>query len=182
LGPSPAEFKVHRPSSYMGDDCTPIEFSWAVSADGIQTIRFTMEPLSPDDGTPTPGSTWLSSLESLHSYAPSTNFDLTWSKICHQTVVKASCGVSSDDGGSQHNSQFSIGADFTRSGHITGKSYFLPHMRSKAEGVSCSALVTGCMLQLGLEQPWSAVHEYLKTLPLSLETIPEIVSVDCLEP
>ncbi|KAJ7016170.1 aromatic prenyltransferase, partial [Mycena alexandri] len=182
LGPRPEEFGARRPSSYMADDFTPIEFSWAVDANGTQTIRFTMEPLSPTDGAPSPVSTWISSLESLCPYTARSGFDLRWSKICHETLVQdANQEIWADDV-SKHGSQFSIGCDFTRSGLVTGKSYFLPHIRSKSTGVSCSAIVTGCMLRLGLETPWTAVYNFLRTLPSGLEVTPEIVSVDCVEP
>ncbi|KAJ6461402.1 tryptophan dimethylallyltransferase-domain-containing protein [Mycena sanguinolenta] len=149
----------------MGDDSTPIEFSWAVNPDGTQGVRFTMEPVSPLDGTPTPHSTWVSSLQSLGHYAGN-GFDLTWSEICYRTLV---C-------------QSKHGCDFTRSGAVIGKAYFLPHIRSKSTGVSPAALVTDCMMNLGLAKPWGTVTDFIKTLPHDFEAIPEIVSVDCLEP
>ncbi|KAJ7483256.1 aromatic prenyltransferase [Mycena latifolia] len=177
LGPSPVEFD-RQPSSYMADDSTPIEFSWAIGPDGTQAVRFTMEPLSPLDGAPTPESTWISSLQSLGHCASSNGFDLTWSKICCRALVQAK---NEDICPSKHGSQFSVGCDFTRSGAVIGKAYFLPHIRSKSTGISPSALVTECMINLGLETPWRTVREFIETLPHDLEVIPEIVSVDCLE-
>ncbi|KAJ7704932.1 tryptophan dimethylallyltransferase-domain-containing protein [Mycena rosella] len=179
LGPTPAEFGG-RPSSYMGDDFTPIEFSWAIGPDGTQAVRFTMEPLSPLDGTPTPESTWISSLQSLGHFASSNGFDLTWSNICRRALVQ---GLSNQDiCSSKHGSQFSVGCDFTRNGALIGKAYFLPHIRSKSTGIPSYTLVADCMQNLGLETPWRTVHEFIQTLPQDIEATPEIVSVDCLEP
>ncbi|KAJ7235109.1 tryptophan dimethylallyltransferase-domain-containing protein [Mycena haematopus] len=154
----PAEL-CGRSSSYMADDSTPIEFSWAVGADGTQTVRFTMEPLSPVDGTLTAESTWVFALQSLAPFARSDGFDLTWSKICLQTLVQKST-----------EKKFT-GCDLTRT-------YFLPHIRSKCTGISPSGLVATCMLNLGLGTTWAPVHEFIRTLSPDLEARPEIVSVN----
>ena len=106
LGPSPTEFLDQPPCSYMGDDCTPIEFSWAEGTNGKPTIRFTMEPLSAIDGTPTPSSSWISCLNALRSFGKTDEFDLKWAEICHVTLVQENV---CDIGQSKHASQFSIG-------------------------------------------------------------------------
>lgn len=65
---------------------------------------------------------------------------------------------------------------------MVGKSYFLPHLRSQAMGVTQTQLVTTCMTALGLESSWMMVLTYISTLPVDHQAGPEIVSVDCVEP
>ncbi|KAF9027543.1 aromatic prenyltransferase [Hymenopellis radicata] len=179
LGPSPKEFVQSSPRSYMGDDCSPVEFSWVITKERQDTIRFTVEPLSWIDGRPTHATSWIAALDSLVRQSHVEYADLTWPQVCFDTLV-----TGADNGKpvvSQHESQFSVGADFTRKG-IVGKAYFLPHIRSQQTGVSPCDMVSECMQKLGLRSQWSKIESYLATLPPELYATPEIVAVDCLTP
>ncbi|KAJ7246933.1 aromatic prenyltransferase, partial [Mycena rebaudengoi] len=165
-------------SSYMGDDGTPIEFSWVVDRTGTATIRFTMEPMSPVDGSPTAWATWMSCLSSVGKMWAGKDFDLQWSEICHRTLVQEDIREVQN---MPHISQFSIGGDFNRGGFVA-KSYFLPHLRSHLTGIAPTEIVTASMLALGLEASWDIVKAFIKTLPGECLANPEIVSVDCLHP
>ncbi|KAF9461632.1 aromatic prenyltransferase [Collybia nuda] len=178
-GPSyglyPKEFTQSPPKSYMGDDCSPIEFSWVITKDHQDTIRFTVEPLSCTDGSPTKSTSWMATLNSLACHGLNDQNDLTWPQICFNTLVASGNGTPIS---SQHVSQFSIGADFTRAG-IVGKAYFLPHIRSQYTGVSPTEIVSECMRQLNLHSQWGKVSSYIATLPDDRCATPEIVAVDC---
>jgi len=177
LGPSPSEFTKFQPCSFMGDDHTPIELSWVLNANGEHTVRFTMELLSALDGSPTPSSTWMASLRLLSEEGCVEGFEMDWVKTCFEALVHDGILV---ENSSQHHSQFSVGADFTRSG-VVGKAYFLPHVLSQASGKSQMDLVTSCLTKLELESQWNHVTKYLDGLPPHLSAIPEIVAVDCVE-
>lgn len=106
LGPSPKEITQSSPKSYMGDDGSPIEFSWVITKDRQDMIRFTMEPLSWTDGSPMQSTSWMSALDSLTRQGPIDHGDLTWPQICFDTLVASENGAPIS---SQHASQFSIG-------------------------------------------------------------------------
>jgi hypothetical protein len=71
----------------MVDDHTPVEFSTVVTPDGKATIRFYLEPLSPNSGIPTLQSTWLASLDVLGAALDVKHRDYTWFSICEQTLT-----------------------------------------------------------------------------------------------
>ena len=108
LGPAPSEFTTDNlsPSSYMGDDHTPIELSWVLHPSGKHTVRFTMEPLSKLNGSPTESKTWMEFLQALGRQGRISDFNLEWAKICLKTLVYDGHLLKND---SQHHSQFSIG-------------------------------------------------------------------------
>lgn len=161
----------------MGDDCTPIEFSWVITSDRTDVIRFTMEPLSRIDGSPTTPDTWMETLQAMGSSHKFKDFDLSWAQICFDTLVY----LGQPGEGHPHRSQFSIGADFSRSGMV-GKAYFLPHIRSKCTGTPQLQIVSDCIQKLGLSEQWSFVLAYLQHLPQHMSPTSEIVAVDCLHP
>jgi hypothetical protein len=107
LGPSPKEFRI-KPSSYMGDDYTPIEMSLVLDSSGSHVVRFTVEPMDPETGAPADPSTWVDSLHDLARKGSIKDFDISWAKICMSTLTEenpeciAMCK-------SQHHSQFSVG-------------------------------------------------------------------------
>lgn len=106
MGPSPHEFnKAMQPCSYMADDFTPIEFSWVLDNKGGDMIRFTMEPLSHVNGSPTPSNSWLPCLKSLARVGRIQDFDTAWCQICFDTLVHSQIANNK----SQHRSQFSVG-------------------------------------------------------------------------
>lgn len=90
----------------MGDDGSPIEFSWVIESENSMTVRFTMEPLSSFDGSPSPPTTWMSCLRSLHRFSANPDFDISWSQICFESLVQIRPLHSNK---SQHASQFSVG-------------------------------------------------------------------------
>jgi hypothetical protein len=90
MGPTPAEFKTlfhHQPCSTMVDDHTPVELSSVVAASGKAAIRFYVEPLCPISGIPAPQSTWLSSVYHLGRALDTKHQDLTWLRVCLQTLT-----------------------------------------------------------------------------------------------
>ncbi|EGN93839.1 hypothetical protein SERLA73DRAFT_188952 [Serpula lacrymans var. lacrymans S7.3] len=178
MGPSPSNFGDFQPTSFMGNDHSPIEFSWVIDSENKMTVRFTSEPLSIFDGTPTSPSTWIPYLNSLASSELVEGFDTTWCQICYNTLLHSS---PVNRHGSQHMSQFSFGADLTSKG-LVGKAYFLPHIRCQVSNLTTTKLTTNAMEIMGLETPWSTVTSYLSTLPEHFQANPEIVSIDCTAP
>ncbi|KIM73557.1 hypothetical protein PILCRDRAFT_725491 [Piloderma croceum F 1598] len=177
-GLCPHEFETTGPSSYVGDDGTPIEFSWVIESEDKMTVRCIIEPIS-SFGTVAPSSTWMSFLLSLRIFSDHETFDIAWAQTCFNYLAYNSVLYGNT---SQHSSQFIVGADCTHNDDIVGKAYFLPHIRSQATGISIDKLVTECMKALGLEDPWAMVIRYLATLPEHCQTKTEIVAVDCLQP
>lgn len=107
LGPSPQEFGVgSRSESYMGDDHTPIELSWVLNPDGHHTVRFTMEPLSLLDGSPSLSISWMACLKSLAQHGQIQDFDISWAQICYDHLIYPD---SFDKTMFKHGSQFSVG-------------------------------------------------------------------------
>ncbi|PPQ78838.1 hypothetical protein CVT26_011849 [Gymnopilus dilepis] len=178
LGPTPSEFTTDKlsPSSYMGDDHTPIELSWVLHPSGKHTVRFTMEPLSKFNGSPTESNTWMEFLQGLGRQGRISDFNLEWAKICLKTLVYDGHLLKND---SQHHSQFSIGADLTHSG-LVGKAYFLPHILSQATGEPPMELITRCVTEMDLGSQWHYVTAYLQS-KTDMESVPEIVAVDCVK-
>ncbi|CAA7266895.1 unnamed protein product [Cyclocybe aegerita] len=160
----------------MGDDHTPIEFSCILGSDGKHTIRFTLEPLSGVDGSPTPSRTWINALHEFSSIGNVQEFDTDWALTCFEMLVFEGNNVPKQK--PLHSSQFSIGADFTHDG-IVGKAYFLPHLRSQATGISQMDLVTSCMNELDLGSQWKIVASYFTEKVPHLDATPDIVAVDC---
>jgi tryptophan 7-dimethylallyltransferase len=70
------------------------------------------------------------------------------------------------------------GGDFSQDS-MTGKFYFLPHLRSTETKVSQEGLVTQCMSRLGLVEPWIRVLSYIETIPHDQRPVPDMVAVDC---
>jgi hypothetical protein len=90
----------------MGDDGSPIEFSWVIESEDKMTVRFTIEPLSLLDGSPSPPTTWIPCLTSLRRFSSNAGFDISWSEICFESLVYIPPLHSNK---SQHASQFSVG-------------------------------------------------------------------------
>lgn len=90
----------------MGDDGSPIEFSWVIESEDSMAVRFTMEPLSWLDGSPSPARNWMPNLESMSQFDHTNDFDLSWSQTCFDTLIYHSPLGSNE---SQHGSQFSVG-------------------------------------------------------------------------
>lgn len=44
----------------MGNGGGPIEYSWVIESEDKMAVRFTVEPLSAVDGSPSPPETWIS--------------------------------------------------------------------------------------------------------------------------
>lgn len=221
LGPRPSEYKGIRPTSYvsafitdyarhnvhifdtmqMGDDGSPIEYSWVIESEDKMAVRFTVEPLSVVDGSPSPPETWMSSLRGLGRFTSSPDFDISWSQTCFDSL--GCIPPSNSNLMQQTNCRFFLGkhtteriyfvkelncynyriqgTNFTSDG-ILGKSYFLPNFPSRDMEVSNRQLVTVCMERLGLENPWRMVLSYIAQLPAHHQATLPIVSVDCIIP
>lgn len=93
-------------SFQMGDDGSPIEFSWVIESDDKMTVRFTVEPLSLLEGSPSSPTTWMSCLMSLGRFSSNPDFDISWGQICFDSLVHIPPLHSNK---SQHASQFSTG-------------------------------------------------------------------------
>jgi len=65
---------------------------------------------------------------------------------------------------------------------MTTKTYYLPRPRASLEPCSDIDLVTKCMNELGVSDPWNVVLAYLHTMPPHAVPSVEMVAVDCLEP
>ncbi|KAJ7625668.1 aromatic prenyltransferase [Roridomyces roridus] len=168
LGPSPAELNQlgSPPASFMTDDHTPLEISWAIGSRGDMAVRFVVESLDGNNGSSlSPGE----SLKDLGLFCPvqQAEVDLTWIDICRKTLLVENPPQSSRR---EDSSQIFIGGDLQRDQYgIVGKMYFIPHLRAAIQG-------------LGLSHGWKILGEHLESLPEVDRPTPTMVAIDCLEP
>lgn len=108
LGPAPEEFRAQelKPCTFLSDDHTPIEYIWAVDADGKMSIRFAMEPLNALDGTPSSSSNWMNTLQNLRSWHRTKAWSLDWMNICCETLI---LNQSEANDCAEYSSQFFLG-------------------------------------------------------------------------
>ncbi|KAJ3567306.1 hypothetical protein NP233_g6450 [Leucocoprinus birnbaumii] len=178
LGPTPQEFQALglTPCTFFSDDHTPMELIWAVDADGKMSIRFSMEPLDPLEGKPSPPEDWMQSLHNLRSWNRTKTWSLEWTNICRETLILDH--IKDTKQAAHYPSQFFLGGDFTQDSMV-GKFYFLPHLRATETQVPQEDLVTHCMSHIGLMQSWERVLSFMSTIPQSERPVPDMIAVDC---
>jgi hypothetical protein len=111
LGPSPQEFNDpsrdvdFKPTTFLSDDHTPIEFIWVLRRTGTMSVRFALDQVSEIDGSPVaPGDT-ISTLSLMGKYM--SDFDLSWTQACYDTLVYACPSSAAVE--TKHTSQIFIG-------------------------------------------------------------------------
>ncbi|KAF0331043.1 dimethylallyl tryptophan synthase, partial [Colletotrichum asianum] len=142
LGPYPSA-RTPRWESFMTDDHTPVELSWAWSDEqSTPTVRYSVEPIGWTAGSANEQAA-ASLLDRTRSYAQ--GLDLSWYRhflqsttICSNHATQMSrngCQEYNIDGGVSSSQNFSA-FDLEDDRSTTVKSYFIPTVKASSLGIS----------------------------------------------
>ncbi|KAG5730322.1 hypothetical protein E4T56_gene10508 [Termitomyces sp. T112] len=150
------------PASYMTFDGSPVELSWVIPSNvepGDNTcrqVRFAIEPIDPRSGKLLRGFEVLKYLTSPKGSLGLVKCDkgvLDWSMITEQFLYS-----DTDDDKSK---RFFVGFDFSRSGKIVLKAYYIPCARQPSD-LSISRKASGMRL-------WDVDYKPLRSLLMTLD-------------
>ncbi|CAG8960059.1 hypothetical protein HYFRA_00010537 [Hymenoscyphus fraxineus] len=192
LGPSPTlDGKPSKWKSFMTDDHTPIEYSWAWgNSEGVvgRRIRFSMEAISEKSGTET--DPWnktatFALVKRLGTYIPDSDFGwFHW--LSEQFIPSTECfqGDSSWLGPAKHRSSLFLAFELGDGAPIV-KSYMLPFAKQARTGKSSRAAITEILSTLECREQWPTLPKLLKlweeqSAPFDLE--PFMIAIDCVAP
>ena len=181
-----------RWKSFMTDDGTPIEFSWDWGCiDKVQssTIRFSIEPISPEAGSqadPLNANAGLFLMHRLQQMLPEIDLDY-FDHFCNyfSTFDQAEVEPASAANRERHQSQFFTAFDL-HGDSITAKAYFIPTRKSVQSGLSKLELVSRSLFALDAKAgidlgAFCLLRDYINNSP-HLEIDVEIFAIDCVLP
>ncbi|KAJ7139620.1 tryptophan dimethylallyltransferase-domain-containing protein [Mycena epipterygia] len=162
--------------SWMTDDHTPLEFSLILGKKAKYSVRFAIEPVSLVEGC---------SITALRHTLERLSFpmvmnprsDLEWFDICAEEFL-----LPESHGRPKHEhpvSEMFIGfdcADYS----ATAKVYFMPRIRSLVTKETPEEMMKRATYRMGLENPWTAVSQFLSRFLVGDRPEIEIASIDCL--
>ncbi|KAI1113122.1 aromatic prenyltransferase [Nemania sp. NC0429] len=151
LGPTPIGGKAHYPSTFVFDG-SPIEFSlnWKEKSPK-RTVRFTIEPCSPQAGTvadPLNDNAAKDLLASISKEMPGTDlslFDLFWSETRVPQQYAAQVSSKIPPGQPRHRAM--VAFDLERGGGILPKAYFNPQLKAMSAGTTPLSVVSSAIRQ-----------------------------------
>ncbi|KAL3302351.1 dimethylallyl tryptophan synthase [Colletotrichum asianum] len=160
LRPYPSA-RTPRWESFMTDDHTPVELSWAWSDEqSTPTVRYSVEPIGWTAGSANEQAA-ASLLDRTRSYAQ--GLDLSWYRHFLQNG-----GVSS----SQNFSAFDLEDDRS----TTVKSYFIPTVKASSLGIS------NLDLKPAITWPRILLKDFILCHHPTEQPVVEIVAIDCVNP
>ncbi|KAF4877300.1 4-O-dimethylallyl-L-tyrosine synthase [Colletotrichum siamense] len=198
LGPYPS-IRMPRWESFMTDDHTPVELSWAWSDEqSTPTVRYSVEPIGWTAGSANEQAT-ASLLNRTRSYAQ--GLDLSWHGHFLQTTTMCSnyatqmsrngCQDYNIDGAVSSSQAFSA-FDLEDDGSTTVKSYFIPTVKASSLGISNLDLVEQAIQSLPPLGPecssttlmgqFSLLKDFILCHHPTEQPAVEIVAIDCVDP
>lgn len=198
-----AAFPVTRPprwKSFMTDDHTPVELSWAWSGqERLPAVRYSVEPIGWDAGSVVdPHNVHASAVlrGSTLPHAPS--LDLHWYRhflqclTLHQKSKSLQPGMPDEAPPSTCNppSQTFIAFDLEHNEDIVVKYYFMPALKAASLGTGKQEMTEAALRALKLRdgpalasllESYHVLTEYFASFPVGTITV-EIVAVDCVTP
>ncbi|KAK0739371.1 tryptophan dimethylallyltransferase-domain-containing protein [Apiosordaria backusii] len=188
LGPCPdGTTTMPQWPSFMTDDHTPVEFSWAWSEkSSTPCVRYSAEPigwLAGSDADPLNTKATIGLLGRTLPLAP--NLDLYWYRHLLGALT-TNTPTSSHHPLSQTFTAFDLERD-----SMTVKYYFLPTHKALSLGKSNLELAEDAILALpspcrtdlnGFESPLRTVTDFIRSHPTPSQPTVEIVAVDCVDP
>lgn len=120
LGPPPRGYSAEAPPlSFMCDDGSPIEFSWAVDRIGKSTVRFAVEPLVGLSRGAIPAGNPRALLDAMRADGTVADIDMHWFDVCADALTldrdSTAWRALMSHGALSHLSQYFIGAPRLRS-------------------------------------------------------------------
>ncbi|KAF4836285.1 4-O-dimethylallyl-L-tyrosine synthase [Colletotrichum tropicale] len=176
LGPYPS-VRTPRWESFMTDDHTPVELSWAWSDEqSTPTVRYSVEPIGWTAGSANEQAA-ASLLNRTRSYAQ--GLDLSW----YRHFLRS---------GSVSSSQTFSAFDLEDDGSTTVKSYFIPTVKASSLGMSILDLVEQAIQSLPPLGPecssttlmgqFSLLKDFILCHHPTEQPVVEIVAIDCVNP
>ena len=193
LGPAPhAEGQTPRWKSFMTDDGTPIELSWDWgSKNSAPSIRYSIEPIGRDAGTPTDPLNEYAGLRlfrKLHHILPNTN--LEWfNHFSQELLIFDRAGMKNNEARNpeKHESRFFVAYDIHENDIIV-KAYFFPAFKAMQTGQSKLTVVADAITRLPNYrasdfQAFDALRKYMMLEgPRDTRLEAEIFAIDCTRP
>ncbi|KAK2780172.1 dimethylallyl tryptophan synthase [Colletotrichum kahawae] len=202
LGPYPSVKSPHW-ESFMTDDHTPVELSWAWSDEqSTPTVRYSVEPIGWTAGSaidPSNGQAAVSLLNGTRSYAQ--GLDMSWHRhflqstaLCsnHATQMSRNKYQDYDVDGAVSSSQTFTAFDLEDDGNATVKSYFIPTVKAFSLGMSSLDLVEQAVQSLPPPGPecssttlvdqFSLLKDFILCHAPTEQPVVEIVAIDCVNP
>lgn len=198
LGPYPS-IRTPRWESFMTDDHTPVELSWAwPDEQSTPTFRYSVEPIGWTAGSANEQAA-ASLLNRTRSYAQ--GLDLSWYRhflrsttICSNHATQMSrngCQDYNIDGAVSSSQTFSA-FDLENDGSTTVKSYFIPTVKASSLGISNLDLVEQAIQTLqplgpecsstALMGQFSLLKDFILCHHPTEQPVVEIVAIDCVHP